>query len=965
MDDLSGLDWSSSNQSPKPQTTNNKPLSFPSLQPTPPPTGAANSGRSTPSAFASLNIHSAASRSPHPPSKPTTPANDSFATLLSGNTKKIQNNLTLQERQRQLLEDKARQDEEQRKKLESHYGGQQGTFWDGLGQNGSETSSRAGTPAGVIGSRQITPGLSGAINRPFVGLNGSNGRIPSRGPGEEDDILAAFNSQAPVDASSHFPPQYFSGSGKGTPATMLDSNAPKATVSAAKKGDFNFDDDDDTFGLSNMLRKKSTPAPQIASGDDDDILGMLAKPVSELPRPEPPAKPRRSSPPSRPTENEDHPQSIAVAELVDMGFPVDKSADALAQTDTGTNVQAAVGILLNQAHEEAKQKVRGPQEQPQPSDLDSGRSRRPQREDGLGASTPSWMREAEERERSRTRNKEGIPPAGEKDVAKYAQDVGSSLFKSANSLWKTGQKKVQRAVADMQQEPDSSQPKWMRDAAMREAAGGSNGKAPQIDVTDEAMMLESDGGRPQKPNRQAQTRPSQSPFPEEKPRGVSPANTNPFQDRSSSQPKFMVQQQSSARPIGKLTRQEVENQAADVIVSSSRRRRPAAPTPTETLPVSQSPFDRPTRNTGSPFDRPSQNAQLPPIQSQNPFSIKPKPPQPAPTRKTQTTISTRPKAPPRQIPPTSASALSSSAKHRQTGTEAFKRGDYSAAHTHYSSALQALPQSHPVTIIIFCNRALTNLKVGDPKAAISDADTAISIIGVSRGDGEKITVGGNEGEKEMREFFGKAIMRKAEALEHMEKWSEAGVIWKQAVEAGVGGAVSIQGRTRCEKAAGGGGVSGQSTSTSRPAQPKKLPPRPKPASALSDLGGAPGSHQHAAVAKLREANAQAEKADDEKFALTDKVDAMLIEWKGTKSDNLRALLGSLDKILWPEAGWKKVGMADLVMPNKVKIVYMKAIAKVHPDKISQNASVEQRMVSASVFSTLNEAWDKFKADNGL
>jgi len=41
----------------------------------------------------------------------------------------------------------------------------------------------------------------------------------------------------------------------------------------------------------------------------------------------------------------------------------------------------------------------------------------------------------------------------------------------------------------------------------------------------------------------------------------------------------------------------------------------------------------------------------------------------------------------------------------------------------------------------------------------------------------------------------------------------------------------------------------------------------------------------------------------------------------------------LDSVLWPEAGWKKVNMSDLIMPNKVKIVYMKAIAKVHPDKV--------------------------------
>ena len=34
-------------------------------------------------------------------------------------------------------------------------------------------------------------------------------------------------------------------------------------------------------------------------------------------------------------------------------------------------------------------------------------------------------------------------------------------------------------------------------------------------------------------------------------------------------------------------------------------------------------------------------------------------------------------------------------------------------------------------------------------------------------------------------------------------------------------------------------------------------------------------------------------------------------------------------------------------------------------QIPQDATTEQRMISAAVFSTLNEAWDKFKKDNNL
>lgn len=241
--------------------------------------------------------------------------------------------------------------------------------------------------------------------------------------------------------------------------------------------------------------------------------------------------------------------------------------------------------------------------------------------------------------------------------------------------------------------------------------------------------------------------------------------------------------------------------------------------------------------------------------------------------------------------------------------------------------MSPLPQSHPVTIVVLCNRAVTNIKVGDPKAAVADADAALAIIGISKGEGEKIATGGIEGEKDMKEFYGKALMRKAEALETMEKWTDAHAVWKEAVQNGVGGAISISGRNRCEKA---------SSSSNKAAPVKRTPPARKPAaprpSAMSDLGGS-ATQDSAAVKRMKAANAAAEAADDEKFALTDQVDSKLIAWKGTKSDNLRALLGSLDKVLWPEAGWKKVNMGDLVMPNKVKIVYMKAIAKVHPDKV--------------------------------
>lgn len=274
-----------------------------------------------------------------------------------------------------------------------------------------------------------------------------------------------------------------------------------------------------------------------------------------------------------------------------------------------------------------------------------------------------------------------------------------------------------------------------------------------------------------------------------------------------------------------------------------------------------------------------------------------------------------------------------------------------------------LPDKHPISIVIRSNRAMTALKVGEPKVAISDADAILELIGPSKGEAETIDLANGEAAKSMKDFYGKALMRKAEALEQLERWADAAQVWRQAVENGHGGSTSIQGRNRCEKAAG------ISKPAQKPPAPAKRPPAPAPKkpSALDDLQGGSlstgGSSE--AVSRLRAANQAAERADEEKFALSERVDARLNAWKGGKQDNLRALLASLDTVLWPEAGWKKVNMSELILPNKVKVQYMKGIAKVHPDKIPTNATTEQRMIAGAVFGVLNEAWDKFKAENNL
>lgn len=74
-----------------------------------------------------------------------------------------------------------------------------------------------------------------------------------------------------------------------------------------------------------------------------------------------------------------------------------------------------------------------------------------------------------------------------------------------------------------------------------------------------------------------------------------------------------------------------------------------------------------------------------------------------------------------------------------------------------------------------------------------------------------------------------------------------------------------------------------------------------------------------------------------KAALAETVDPDVLkvrEWTEGKERNIRALLCSLDKVLWDgEARWKPPGMHQLVSGNDVKKWYRKAVLSVHPDKV--------------------------------
>lgn len=735
-----------------------------------------------------------------------TSATDSFANLVSFSSARNSPSPSLLEQQRRLQAQKQQQADAQRRKEEEQFGNVQ--FWNGLGGDGG---SRSGMGTGEV--------VNGNGTGKVVGKGSA--KIDNAVNDDDKDLFAAFNKNAQVDRSSFYPPP--SRSTTSTPLQTPPQTLQDAPLWTSESNTNTTFIDDDTFGLGQMNQKAPLP---VVTDDSDDFLGDLAKPVEEIRKHSPAPVPAPAPAPSVTSSASVDPFDRAVAELVDMGFTPEQSRQALTENGSGLNIQAAVSWILNEAHRQAKKQ----------SGASNGASRElPPRRDN----------------------------SSELDLSKAATAMGNNLFKTANSLWKTSQKKVQRAVADLQAESDAGQPRWMREAMEREQMGRPTPKT-RPDVTDEAMMLEGRGPPPRR-NRDARADSSRDQSP-----AIRPA------DRASPVPRWQPD------PRARLNKQAAEEQSASAYVSPARRKKTPQPQATVAPPADLN------RSVAPPV--------APPVATKA-----------TPTR---SPVPSRPKPPPRRIPHLSSIALQSSNQHRLAGTEHFKRGDYAAAHQSYADSLSALPAGHPITIILFCNHALTALKTGIPKQALEDTDNALTLVGPSRGEFETISLGIEE--KSMKDFWAKALTRKAEALEQMERWADARSAWHEAVEAGVGGATAIQGRQRCDKAL--------APKVSKP------PPKRVPNSSSSTTASS-------AVTRLRAANAAAERADDEKFALADAVAARIDAWRNGKRENLRALLGSLDQVLWPDSGWTRIGMHELVTVGKVKISYMRAIAKCHPDKV--------------------------------
>ncbi|CAO2192455.1 unnamed protein product [Urochloa humidicola] len=118
-----------------------------------------------------------------------------------------------------------------------------------------------------------------------------------------------------------------------------------------------------------------------------------------------------------------------------------------------------------------------------------------------------------------------------------------------------------------------------------------------------------------------------------------------------------------------------------------------------------------------------------------------------------------------------------------------------------------------------------------------------------------------------------------------------------------------------------------------------------------------------ALAEKNERDLQAQREQEERHRIGESLDFEIKRWAAGKEGNLRALLSTLQYVLWPECGWRPVSLTDLITAASVKKEYRKATLCIHPDKVQQKgANLQQKYIAEKVFDLLKDAWNKFNSE---
>lgn len=544
----------------------------------------------------------------------------------------------------------------------------------------------------------------------------------------------------------------------------------------------------------------------------------------------------------------------ALAELIDMGFPIEKANEALQRTQSGYDVNGAISHLMDAAHSSSRQTTR-------------------------------------------------VHRFNEPESNDFVNEISTNILSTASFLFNSGKKKIQQGVEMYRKqtiENNGGQPLWMKNQHQYKAnsttvPGWRDEESEEMHPEVMRQLMEKQRLREQKLKQ------------EKKQRLTSTVK------EGRGEPEERVHRSSTP--------------SDEIYVSSARHRtKKPAPSSTNTSLLSTPPMAKPATQ---------------PLQVQEEVDLLGF----GSLSHSNSSFS---------IPPLNSAQKMTFTDSRTIAQENFKNGDFTKSLENYLEAGKLIPLDHPYQIIIYSNLALLYSKLGDAKEQLLNSDKGLALISSimesqKKSVSELTSLKLEEG-KNLKSFWNKLMLKRAESLEFLEKWSDSKTAYEELIKNGESSKTVMDGKNRCNKML-------------NPTIQKSKPKSQSLTTSNTTISSINPSNEK--LQRVKESGVKKQKEDEEKFQLHDKVESKLDAWRQGNKDNIRALICSLDSILWPELNWKPVKLTDLVMDNKVKINYMKAVAKTHPDKISSTESMEKKMIANGVFITLNEAWESFKVSKGM
>ena len=907
MDDLLDLDWDRkpvqavSQNSPARNSSNTSSYNFDALTRSLPQSSVHGNGGNGMGSQPGAGARGMAKPSKDSDARSTP---DAFSSLLGfdngiASGASLSNNISMAERLRREREQ--RSGVTPRTAASSQPQKEESAAWDGL--DSLLGSSKAA-------SRWVAIAMAVHVDGPLTSP-GCRPQAKAAAPSFEEEDLWSFTSE-PIKA-------------RPTPSAAASATRPQTKTEATLAKPVNlfdfseFEDPGDSqssaLGGTDSQRAPAVHHAANNSDDEDDILGSLGR--TRVPRTDQRTeapKPTGLASKSQGTRTTSPPPHI-LGQIVEMGFSPQQARQALAATETGLDVSAALEMLLSKASREQPSEEQGTND-------DRRLAMRMQREEehrqtAARRAPPAGARRTEAEEDARSSGLD-IPVEWQKQadqIYSQASEIGASVFSKANAFWTSAKAQAQRAIDEKStggnesgQSSGRSSPATGSERAKnrRWAVGTRDGGGPRKEWQGKPKwMVDAEGGEQEEGSTEAPTQPGGATFQDDADDDTPHASPFIEREREQARRKERAPVQPKASNLWGNA-EEGENSASVQSMQRSRRSSPLTP------------------GAGSSRGGPSPTGRT---------TVAPQKPK---EEKVQ-----------RQVVQDSPASIQQSLQYKERGNELFKRGAYGEAEVAYTAALSAL-EANPASlrrVALLNNRANARLKNGDARSALHDTKDVLTLIVVRenkqaspfliyRPSNEQPLPAAEYAEINLREGYAKALLRRAQAEEMLEQWETAQSVWtlleKYEKEEGSGKSgvtnlrASQDGSKRCSKMLRGGDIELTAPATKR-----------VHAAAVQAIAKA----ELRAKERIRSENAAAAAEEAEKDSLRDTVDGRISAWKAGKEANVRALLASLQDVVWPGLNWKKVGMHELVMDNQVKRCYMRAIGKLHPDKVRCVASL--------------------------